>query len=118
MIAKLKSANVKILAGTDTPISYLTPGFSLHKELEMLVKGGLKPIEAIESATILPAKYFDLEETMGTIEPSKLADLVLLDANPLSNIKNTTKIIAVVRNGTYYNREALNNLLQLSSEKD
>ena len=118
MIAKLKSANVKILAGTDTPISYLTPGFSLHKELEMLVKGGLKPIEAIESATILPAKYFGLEETMGTIEPSKLADLVLLDANPLSNIKNTTKIIAVVRNGTYYNREALNNLLQLSSEKD
>ena len=118
MIAKLKSANVKILAGTDTPISYLTPGFSLHKELEMLVKGGLKPIEAIESATILPAKYFDLEATMGTIEPSKLADLVLLDANPLSNIKNTTKISAVVRNGTYYNREALNNLLQLSSEKD
>ena len=55
---------------------------------------------------------------MGTIEPSKLADLVLLDANPLSNIKNTTKISAVVRNGTYYNREALNNLLQLSSEKD
>ena len=118
MIAKLKSANVKILAGTDTPISYLTPGFSLHKELEMLVKGGLKPIEAIESATILPAKYFGLEETMGTIETSKLADLVLLDANPLNNIKNTTKISAVVRNGTYYNREALNNLLQLSSEKD
>ena len=117
MIPKLKEANVTILAGTDTPISFLTPGFSLHKELEMLVKGGFKPLEAIASATILPAKYFGLEKTMGTIEVGMLADLVVLDANPLENIKNTQKINGVVRNGAYYNREALNSLLQQSKSQ-
>lgn len=115
MIPKLKDANITILAGTDTPLAFLTPGFSLHKELEMLVQGGLKPLEALESATILPARYFGLEDTMGSIDKNRMADLVLLDANPLSNIRNTRKIRAVVRNGTYYNRKELDSLLRASS---
>ena len=112
MVAKLKASGVKIMAGTDTPIGFLTPGFSLHKELEMLVKGGLQPIEAIESATLLPAKYFKVQDSIGTIDKNMIADLVLLDANPLNDITNTRKINAVVRNGTYYNRKALDSLLR------
>ncbi len=111
MVKKLKKYQIKIMAGTDTPIGFLTPGFSLHKELEMLVKGGMQPIEAIESATILPAMYFNVQDSIGTIDENMIADLVLLDANPLSDITNTRKISAVVRNGTYYNRKALDSLL-------
>ena len=117
MVQKLKDADVKILAGTDTPIGFMTPGFSLHKELEMLVKGGLKPIEALESATLLPAKYFGLEDQMGTISPNMAADLILLEANPLTQIENTRKINAVVRNGFYYDRKALDSLLIVSSHR-
>lgn len=102
---------VKRFPGTDTPIGFLTPGFSLHKELEMLVKGGMQPLEAIESATLLPATYFNVQDSIGTIDKNMIADLVLLDANPLSDITNTRKISAVVRNGSYYNRKALDSLL-------
>ncbi len=111
MVKKLKDSQIKVMAGTDTPIGFLTPGFSLHKELEMLVKGGMEPLEAIESATLLPAQYFKVQDSIGTIEKNMIADLVLLDANPLSDITNTRKIIAVVRNGSYYNRKALDSLL-------
>lgn len=111
MIKKLKDSGIKVMAGTDTPIGFLTPGFSLHKELEMLVKGGMQPLEAIESATLLPATYFNVQDSIGTIDKNMIADLVLLDANPLNDITNTRKISAVVRNGSYYNRKALDSLL-------
>ncbi len=111
MVKKLKDSRIKVLAGTDTPIGFLTPGFSLHKELEMLVKGGMQPLEAIESATLLPAMYFNVQDSIGTIDKNMIADLVLLEANPLSDITNTRKINAVVRNGSYYNRKALDSLL-------
>ncbi|USD25932.1 amidohydrolase family protein [Flagellimonas marinaquae] len=111
MVKRLKKADVKVMAGTDTPIGFLTPGFSLHKELEMLVKGGMEPLEAIASATLLPSQYFKLQDSIGTIEKNMIADLVLLDANPLSDITNTRLIRAVVRNGTYYDRKALDGLL-------
>lgn len=111
MIKKMKASRIKVMAGTDTPIGFLTPGFSLHKELEMLVKGGMLPLEAIESATLLPAKYFKVQDSIGTIDKNMIADLVLLEANPLSDITNTRKISAVVRNGTFYNRKALDSLL-------
>lgn len=111
MIPLLKEAGLEVMAGTDTPIAYLTPGYSLHKELEMLVKGGMEPLEALESATLLPAKYFQVQDSIGTIDKNMIADLVLLDANPLDDIKNTRKIRAVVRNGSFYNRQALDSLL-------
>ena len=80
---------VKIIAGTDTPIGFLTPGFSLHKELELQIEAGLTPLQALRSATITPAKFFNLDNKIGTIDPGKYADLVILNSNPLEKIKST-----------------------------
>ena len=80
---------VKIIAGTDTPIGFLTPGFSLHKELELQVEAGLTPLQALRSATITPAKFFNLDNKIGTIDPGTYADLVILNSNPLEKIKST-----------------------------
>ena len=116
MIEKLKSAGVPILAGTDTPIFFLTPGFSLHKELAFLVAGGLTPLEALQSATLLPAQYLGLEAELGSIEPGKRADLVLLRNNPLENITNTTTIESVIKEGYLFDRESLDALLLSSAQ--
>ena len=117
MITHLKEANVPIMAGTDCPIFFLTPGYSLHEELALLVKGGLTPMEALEAATLRPAQYFNMEKELGVIEKGMLADLVLLNANPLDNIKNTSTIEAVVRNGQFHDREALNGMLRKRGKK-
>jgi imidazolonepropionase-like amidohydrolase len=83
------------------------PGYSLHDELQLLVKYvGLTPLEAIISATRYPAEFFGMQNRLGTIEKGKIADLVLLDANPLDDIGNTKRIIAVVLNGRYLSKEA------------
>ena len=111
MVGHLKEAKVPIMAGTDTPIFLLTPGFSLHNELVLLVQAGLTPMEALESATTRPAQYFGLENKLGLIEAGMLADLLLLNANPLENISNTQKIDAVFKDGKYFNRSALNKIL-------
>ncbi len=112
MVARLAAGGVPIMAGTDTPIFFLTPGFSLHQELVLLVEAGLTPAQALEAATLAPARYFDLDEELGTIGPSKLADLVLLDANPLEDIANTQRVGAVISNGELYDRAALDELLE------
>ena len=91
---------------------FLIPGFSLHNELALLVDGGLTPLEALESATLLPAQYFNLQDSLGTIEKGKLADLVLLDADPLDNIRNTKQINTVIRDGAMFDRQALDGLLR------
>ena len=93
---------VKIIAGTDTPIGFLTPGYSLHKELQLLVEAGLTPIDALKAATIIPAEFFNLENEIGTIEKGKRADLVVLNSNPLLNIRNTTDIHKVISKGQIY----------------
>jgi imidazolonepropionase-like amidohydrolase len=90
---------VPIGAGTDTPIGYALPGFSLHTELEYLVEAGLTPIEALYAATIRPTEFFSIENEMGTIDVGKVADMVLLDANPIENISNTRQINLVVSKG-------------------
>ncbi|HJQ09921.1 MAG TPA: amidohydrolase family protein, partial [Gemmatimonadaceae bacterium] len=96
-----KNAGVRILAGTDVgPYGPMIPGFSLHDELERLVADGLSPAEALRAATINPARFFGAADTLGTIAPGKRADLVLLDANPLTNIRNVRRINAVIVNGT------------------
>ncbi len=110
MIKTLKEANVPIMAGTDTPIFFLTPGYSLHEELALLVKGGLTPLEALDAATLQPAKYFNMENELGTIEKGMLADLVLLNANPIENIRNTTNIKAVIKDGKLHNQKALDSI--------
>ncbi len=111
MIGHLKTAKVDIMAGTDCPIFYLTPGYSLHEELALLVKGGLTPLEAIEAATLKPAQYFSLDEELGLVQEGMFADLILLDANPLEDIRNTKKINAVIRDGKLHDRQALDQIL-------
>jgi imidazolonepropionase-like amidohydrolase len=111
IIRMMRQAGIPFLAGTDLGNAYLFPGFSLHDELELLVQAGLAPIEALRTATSNPAKYLGLEKQRGTIEKGKLADLVLLDANPLADIRNTTKIQAVVFNGRLLDRAMLDEIL-------
>lgn len=110
MAGKIHKAGVPMMAGTDTPIGFLTPGLSLHEELIVLVESGLTPAEALKTATINPARYFNLENELGSIKETMWADLVILTANPLENIKNTQRIEAVVKQGKYYDREALNQI--------
>jgi imidazolonepropionase-like amidohydrolase len=99
--ADMHRAGVGILAGTDAPLRNSPPGFGLHEELSMLVRGGLSPLEALRAATLAPALYLNATDSLGTVEAGKLADLVLLDANPLQDINNTRRIAAVVFNGKY-----------------
>jgi imidazolonepropionase-like amidohydrolase len=99
MIPRLRDAGVPIGAGTDTPIGWAVPGFSLHRELEILVAAGLTPREALAAATRVPAQFFGLQHEMGAIAVGQVADLVLLEGNPLDNISNTQRITAVITAG-------------------
>jgi hypothetical protein len=107
---------VRLLAGTDFNQPYVFPGFSLHEELELFVKTGLSPIEALRTATINPAIFLNKEKELGSIEKGKIADLVLLDANPLENISNTKKIYAVIVKGKLLERKDLDQLLNNAKE--
>jgi imidazolonepropionase-like amidohydrolase len=111
IVAMMNRAGVPLLAGTDVAAVRLYPGFSLHDQLALLVQAGLTPGEALKSATYNPAKFLNMLDHLGTVENGKLADLVLLDANPLDDIHNTQKIDAVVVNGRYLDRRALDKLL-------
>lgn len=116
MVGEMNRAGVPILAGTDTAAGVrVYPGFSLHDELELLVRAGLTPMEALQAATLNAGKYLDLPDT-GTIEKGKRADLVLLDSNPLVDIKNTRTIQSVVLAGRYFSRTDLDHLLHQVEE--
>src|SRR5216684_4060062 len=105
-------AGVPFMAGTDTAAGvHVFPGFSLHEELALFVRAGLTPMQALQTATLNPAKFMNRLADMGTVEQGKLADLVLLDANPLDDIDNTRKIRAVVLAGRYLDRAALDRML-------
>lgn len=110
-------AGVKFLAGTDATSTFPVHGFSLHDELALFVKAGLTTMEALQTATINPAKFLALTDSIGTIEKGKLADLVLLDANPLDDINNTKKIAAVFTNGRYLAKEELKAILTNSEQR-
>lgn len=111
IVGAMRHSGVLLLAGTDEPNQYCFPGFSLHDELALFVQAGLAPLEALQTATINPAKYLNLTDSLGTIEKGKLADLVLLEANPLADISNTKRIAAVVFNGHYLSTEAREKML-------
>jgi len=108
----LKDAGVKLLAGTDMPQAFVYPGFSLHEELELLVRSGLTPLEALRAATYNPAEFLGALDSLGTVTQGKVADLVLLDANPLTDIRNTRRISAVIANGRLFDRAARAQLLK------
>src|SRR5712691_656358 len=112
VVGMLYKTGVRFLAGTDTPAGvYVFPGFSLHEELQRFGAAGFTPLEALQTATINPARFFGLENHLGAIEKGRLADLVLLSANPLEDIANTQKIAGVVVNGRYFNRAELDQML-------
>jgi len=101
-------AGVKIIAGTDGPgIGSLLPGFGLHRELELLVVSGLSPLQALRAATLTAAEALGKEDRLGTIEPGKFADMVVLNADPLQEIQNLRKIYLVVQGGKTYAPDAL-----------
>jgi hypothetical protein len=108
MVGEMERAGVGLLAGTD--LASRSPGFSVHDELSLFVEGGLTPLQALQTATINPARYFGSDQ-FGTVERGKLADLILLDANPLDDIRNTQRIRAVVANGRYFSRTELDTIL-------
>jgi imidazolonepropionase-like amidohydrolase len=103
-----------LLAGSDSGASnnYTFPGWTLHRELELLVASGLSPMEALQTATRNPARFLGELPQNGTVEPGKTANLVLLTANPLEDIKNTRTIDAVVLKGNLLTRGDLDKLLQ------
>lgn len=105
------AAGVGILTGTDAGDTYVFPGFAVHDELGELVRAGLSPADALRSATIQPARFTGMDGDYGSIEPGKVADLVLLDADPLADIRNTRKIAAVFLDGRHLDRHALDRLL-------
>lgn len=111
-IPKLHEAGIPIMAGTDCPIFFLTPGFSLHEELSKLEEAGIPTAEVLKTATINPAIYFGMEDELGRIKEGYWADLLLLDANPLQEIRNTQQIQAVIRQGELYDRAALDAMLE------
>jgi imidazolonepropionase-like amidohydrolase len=92
-------AGVGILAGTDLGNPYLYPGSSLHDELALLVRAGLGTLDALRTATLNPARFLGLSDTFGTVAEQKVADLVLLDGNPLDDIANTQRVYGVVVKG-------------------
>ena len=111
LVGKLSKAGVGLLAGTDISVQWIVPGYSLHEELRALTGAGLTPLQALQAATINPAKYYGVQQAAGTIQAGALADLVLLDANPLSDIRHTEMIRAVVANGRYLDRTKLDQML-------
>lgn len=99
-------AGVRVLVGTD----YIVAGITVHDELEQLVLAGLSPLDALRAATIYPAEYFGLQDDYGQIKIGMSADIVLLNENPLENIKNSLAINSVIFNGNYYDRSTLDKL--------
>jgi len=99
VVSLMQKSGVGILAGTDALNHFCFPGFSVHDELALLVQAGLTPKEALQAATLNPARFLGKERDFGALEKGRMADLVLLDANPLEDIANTKRIVGVVFDG-------------------
>jgi len=100
------------LLGSDSPQIFNVPGFAIHRELEFLVEAGLTPFEALETGTVNAAKFFGRESELGSVTPGKVADLVLLDANPLQDISNSRRVHGVMLNGRWLSRGDIDALLE------
>jgi len=98
IVGALHKAGIPIVAGTDQTV----PGYSLYREMELYVEAGFTPMEAIQAATIVPARVMKLDSELGSIEPGKRADLILVDGNPLENIHNIRNVKTVIAGGTAY----------------
>ena len=115
----LHRAGVHVMPGTDAPLRNSAPGFGLHQELAYFIQGGLTPFEALRSATLEPARFFGMLDSLGTVETGRLADLVLLDANPLDDIANARRTSAVLANGRLFDvqRDARGEFVRLKPHR-
>ncbi|MFD8496508.1 amidohydrolase family protein [Amycolatopsis sp. NPDC059657] len=111
MVGAMHEAGVGIIGGTDSLNPYCFPGFSLHDELGLMVDAGLSPMDSLRAVTSEAARFLGLEHSTGTVTAGKFADLVVLDANPLDDIRNTQKIHAVVTRGRVIDRAQREKLL-------
>jgi hypothetical protein len=111
LVGAMRRAGVPFMTGTDLGGAYVFAGFSLHHELELLVQAGFTPMEALQAAILNPARFLGELVSQGTIERGKIANLVLLEANPLEDIRNTRRINAVIINGKYLSKTALQKML-------
>jgi imidazolonepropionase-like amidohydrolase len=116
LTGELHRAGVPLLVGSDSLDPFVFPGDSFHHELAELVRAGFTPMEALQAATRGAAEFLGREKELGTVESGHAADLVLVSANPVENIANTRKVWAVLRNGGYYDRAALDALLAHAKE--
>jgi imidazolonepropionase-like amidohydrolase len=111
-VREMREAGVRLMAGSDVAVLNVFPGSSLHEEMRLLVDSvGMNPLEALASATRKPAEWLGLADSVGTIAAGKVADLVLLDADPLAKITNTRRISAVILRGKLFRRGDLDGLL-------
>jgi imidazolonepropionase-like amidohydrolase len=115
----IQSSGMVILAGTDAAAlnSFIYPGLSLHQELEIFQKAGMSPLSVLQSATINGAKFMGASDSLATITPGKIADILLLNENPLKDITATKNIFAVIKKGVYYDRAGLDSLLERARQK-
>lgn len=118
LVKAFKEAGVPMVAGTDAGTSGVVWGYSLHDELDLLVDAGLTNKEALTSATRLPAIWLEIDDKIGTIEEGKFADLVLLDANPLNDIRNTREITGVFVNGRWIPKSTIDDMLTDLSKRN
>jgi imidazolonepropionase-like amidohydrolase len=112
----MNEEHVGLLAGTDVATPWTIPGAALHEELLALVEAGLTPLESLRTATLNPARYFEKTGEFGTVAPGMIADLVLIDGDPLSDIRNVRRISGVVANGRYLDRAALDGMLATAEQ--
>lgn len=111
MTKALWESGVPLMAGSDSPEWFLAQGFSIHDEIETFVKCGLTPWAALQTATVNPAKYLGVYSQKGTIEKGKNADFILLEKNPLDDIRNTRSISGIMHGAAWYDRQAIDRLL-------
>src|SRR5262245_13111360 len=111
VIKSMHELGVAVLSGTDLVNAYLIPGFSLHDEIEWFARAGLPPFDVLRIATINAATFLGRAGDLGSIAPGRLADLVLLDANPLQDVRNLRRIATVIADGRVYDRAALDAML-------
>lgn len=112
LLRALDKEGAGLLLGSDSPQIFNVPGFALHHELTLLVEAGLSPLSALRSGTINPATFFGIEDRFGAVKPGKVADLLLLDENPLDDITNSQRIHGVMLQGRWLSRGALNAMLE------
>jgi imidazolonepropionase-like amidohydrolase len=111
LVRAFDAVGIPVLTGTDAPVPGVAPGFALHDEFEALSRAGLTNQRILESTTRLPAEWLGTLADRGTVETGKRADLVLLEASPLDDIRNTRRIAAVVFNGRYLPRSELDEMM-------